>query len=687
MASISFEDSVRYVKGVGPKKAALLASLGIVTVGDLINHFPFRIDDFSKVTSMDAVRPGDEITVQGKVMSVSFVGSQRGRALRVGITDGTSAMYLVWYNMPYIHLNFKRGKTVLASGKVEWRRNGLEMAHPLWRHQTEPAAWGPVVPVYHGTQGMPSSAIERIIGEILRTGLGYVETWVPPGILRRLGYPDERQAYLQIHKPATAAQWLLAQRAHAFREVFLIQTALFSMRKEQDRAPGPAKFGKFGAAQKFLDGLPFALTGAQAKAVEDLRRDLSRGKVMNRLLQGDVGSGKTVVALYALLAAAENGYQGALLAPTEVLAEQHRDTFERLCGDMAAHGLLVGNLGAKKRQEILEGLSAGNINVLIGTHAMLEPGVRWHNLGLLVTDEQHRFGVKQRLSLPEKSPGFSPHVLVMSATPIPRSLALTLYGDLDITIIDAMPPGRIPSETRVLSGRNRFKAYRKVMEEVEAGRQAYVVCPTIKEGKTGRKAAELVKQELAAGYLKGARLGLLHGAMPKNESGPVMRSFVAGDIDVLVSTTVIEIGVDVQNATCMVVEDAGSFGLASLHQLRGRVGRGTAQSFCFLISSQEGPEARRRLAIMEKVSDGFQIAEMDLEQRGPGQFFGTKQSGDGWAKLSDLSLSVKVLLEARDAAKGLVDRVWDGKGTPAENALVGKIRQKFGDLHKYGMSR
>ncbi len=687
-SSISLDDSVRYLKGVGPKKAGLLAGLGIITVRDLLNHFPFRVDDFSKVTSIALARPGDEVTVQGTVVALSFVPSQRGRALRVGISDGGHVLHLVWYNTPYVYQNLRKGQMVLASGRVEWRRNGLEMAHPIWRVEDEAVEKGPIVPIYHVTRGLTSSALHKIIGEALGQCLMLLEPDVPRDMLRRLGYLGELEAYRAIHAPQSALEWNKARKTHAFREVLYLQIGLMSMREEVQRSKGPEKFARFRMSDEFVRGLPFRLTGAQKRAIEDLRRDLTSGRVMNRLLQGDVGSGKTVVALYALLTAVENGYQGAFLAPTEVLAEQHRRTIEQLVGTGVACGFLSGSLGAKEKRRTLEGLARGDIQILVGTHAMLEPGVTWGNLGLVVTDEQHRFGVKQRLALTVSSQSFVPHVLVMSATPIPRSLALTLYGDLDISIIDAMPEGRMAPKTSVLAGSKRHLAYKKVMDQLTFGHQAYVVCPVIREGKTSRKAAEIVKDELQAGYLEGARIGLLHGSLPKRQVDETMKQFVAGTIDVLVSTTVVEVGVDVENATCMVVEDADSFGLASLHQLRGRVGRGQAQSYCFLISSSQSPQSLKRLLALERTSDGFQVAELDLEQRGPGQFFGSRQSGESETRLSNLSLSLETLQEAREQARLTVCRVSEGLGTPADLGLLNRVKNKYGDsFAAYSMSR
>jgi len=682
----SLQDSARYIKGVGPKKALLLEELGIRTALDLLNHFPFRIEDFSKVVQMDEVHPGDEVTVQGRVVSASFVGSQRGRALRVTVTDGRGLLHLVWYNMPYMHRDFTPGRPVVASGRAEWRRGGLEMAHPLWRVPGETATRGPIIPVYHSAAGLTSQTIQKIVKSALEIYGPLLRPSVPPAVLEKHGFSLEGQAYRDIHDPPSAVAWQTARRTMAFREMLYLQIALLTMRRDAEAAPGPGAFRDFERPQAFVSGLPFVLTSAQERAISDVRADLCGVKAMNRLLQGDVGSGKTVVAMYSLLAGVGNGFQGAFLAPTEILAEQHVKTFEELGRDLARVGFLSGASGNAERRQVLEGVRQGDIQVLIGTHAMLGPEVEWRRLGVVVTDEQHRFGVKQRLVLPGSAP-VAPHVLVMSATPIPRSLALTLYGDLDISVMDVMPPGRIPAKTVVLDGRGRQVAYRKVCEEVAAGRQAYVVCPLIREGATGRKAAELVREELEQGALRGLRLGLIHGDLPRREVEQTMAAFLRQDIQVLVSTTVVEVGIDAPNAAVMVVEDADSFGLATLHQLRGRVGRGKDQSFCFLIASAGTESGRERLKAMETLSDGFSVAEADLEQRGPGQFFGTQQHGLPEIKVSDLQLTLDVVSRAREEARSVLAALEAPDPDAALVNLVSAVKTRFGDLFSYGRSR
>ncbi|QUL98351.1 MAG: ATP-dependent DNA helicase RecG [Candidatus Fermentithermobacillus carboniphilus] len=687
---LSLEDDVRYIKGVGPKKAQILRDVGVSTARDLLDYFPFRIEDFSRVTSIDNVRPGDDVTVQGRVVSVGFVESLRGKALRVGITDGRGIMYLVWYNMPYLYKKFSRGQWVLASGRAEWRRNSIEMAHPIWKESPGAVEVGPIIPVYHGKASLTSSAIHAIISSALSRYGGLIEETLPSTLRERYGLLPEREAYRQIHAPQSPLLWDRARKTFAFREVLHLQIALSLMKKESKALSAGIPFHDLTLPTRFLETLPFRLTRAQARVISEIREEVSAGKAMNRLVQGDVGSGKTVVAMWSLLAAVSSGYQGAFLVPTEVLARQHKRTFERLAGGLTRIGLLVGSLSSREKQKLLEGIASGDIHTVVGTHALLEPEVKWYRLGLVVTDEQHRFGVRQRLTIPEKAGELRPHILVMSATPIPRSLALTLYGDLDISVIDELPEGRKTVTTRVLGSGERAVAYRKVREEVQKGHQAYVVCPLIREGKTGRKAAEMVFEELKDGYLKGLRLGLIHGELSKDALDEEMKRFVEGKTDVLISTTVIEVGVDVENATCMVIEDADSFGLATLHQLRGRVGRGDAPSYCYLIASSAGATSCERLRALERLHDGFSVAELDLEQRGPGQFFGTKQHGLPEIKVQELGITAEIIVKAREEAERILRCLENGDAGCCDaeySALLEKVRQRFGDLTMYARSR
>lgn len=664
----------------------MLAALGVKTVQDLLDFFPFRIDDFSRVQKLKDLRPGEKVTVAGRVVSVSIVPSIRGRALRVGISDGTGTCYLVWYNMVYMAKQFYRGQQLVASGKVEWRRRSWELAHPRWEQTGEFSRQGLIVPIYHATAGLNSSMISRIVREALDTYGHLIDECLPEPIRRRQGLLSQKQAYVNIHCPRDTQMWEKARRTLAFREVFFLQFALLLMKSQNERAKPVAPYTDFSLPQAFIESLPFKLTGAQQRTIDEIREDLRSGRTMNRLLQGDVGSGKTVVAVWSLLAAVANGYQAAFLAPTEVLARQHYKTVVGFTRGMARVGLLSGSQSAQEKRITLERLAEGLIDILVGTHAMLEPDVRWARLGLVVTDEQHRFGVRQRLRLSYESN--APHMLVMSATPIPRSLAITLFGDLDLSVIDQLPQGRKRVYTKVFEERSRHLAYERVKKEVAMGHQAYVVCPVIRQSKSGRRSVEQVYEELKTGYLRGVNVGLAHGDMPREDLAKAMQEFVEGKVQVLVATTVIEVGVDVENATCIVIEGAESFGLATLHQLRGRVGRGSKQSYCFMIFSGESAESAARLKALENLHDGFSVAELDLRQRGPGQFFGLKQHGVSEINIQDLGVTQDILYSARQEAKALVDAIEASGQLPLElSPLLSIVNARFGNLLQHARSR
>ena len=683
---ISLTQDIRYLKGVGPKRAKEFHSLGIETVKDLFDYFPFRIDDFSRTKRIADLKPGDEVSVAGKIITTTTIPGLRGPVLRVGMSDGTGICYLVWYNMPYLARRMRRGMQVFASGKVEWRREGWEIAHPLIQENVQTGSKGPIIPIYHCKAELPSSTISRIIRENLSDYLDLVTELISDDVVARQELMGHREAYNEIHCPTHAEKWYKARRTFAFREVFLQQMALLMMKKENATTGTRSCFKDFSLPREFVDSLPFHLTTAQEKTIEDIEKDLSSGRAMNRLIQGDVGSGKTVVAIWALLAAVNNGYQGAFLVPTEVLARQHLKTIQELAGRFARIGFLSGSISASEKQAVLGSIAEGSTDVLIGTHAMLEPNVRWANLGLIVTDEQHRFGVKQRLNLSHETT--APHVLVMSATPIPRSLALTIYGDLDISVIDELPYGTNRVKTQLLEYSKRRAAYDTVRQEIEKGHQAYVVCPQISEGKSDRKSVERVFDELSKGYLQGVKVGLAHGGMSRDFLSQQMSDFAEGLIQVLIATTVVEVGIDVPNATCMVIEGAESFGLATLHQLRGRVGRAGQDAFCFLIPSHDETSSVDRLKVFETVFDGFELAELDLLQRGPGQFFGVKQHGLSSLNVEDLGITTETIEEARLEARHVMEALRQSDRVPHEfNALLNEIQSRFGDLAQHARSR
>jgi ATP-dependent DNA helicase RecG len=685
---------LRYLKGVGPRRAERLLEAGLETVEDLLYVLPFRYEDRRAFARVAALAPGGPETT----LAIRVVRSRLIRTRRPGFTifeasleDDSGTIRAVWYNQPYLERLFVEGRRAVIFGRASLDRYGREviLENPdyefLDAEDAEGIHTGRIVPVYRKLADLSSRMQRGLIHRALDGLEPAIEGPIPASIAARHGLLDRTRALREVHFPAPdadleglAARTTPAQRTLAFEEIFLLQLAL-AVRKHglKEEARGISYEVPDALRTKLARLLPFRLTSAQKRVLREIGADLRSPHPMNRLLQGDVGSGKTIVALLALLVAVENGYQGALMVPTEILADQHYRNLSRLLDPIAAgyrRALLTGSVGAASRRRILEGLGTGAIDIAVGTHALFEPGVEFRRLGLVVVDEQHRFGVLERAALAGK--GARPDVLVMTATPIPRSLALTLYGDLDLSVIDEMPPGRTPVKTLVRGEEDREKIYRGILKEVLAGRQVYVVVPLVEESeKSDLKAATAFAAHLREKVFPDLRVGLLHGRMKGEEKEAVMRSFAAGETGILVATTVIEVGVDVPNATVMVVEHAERFGLSQLHQLRGRVGRGASRSFCILMvgEGEPGREARERLAVMAETNDGFRIAEKDLEIRGPGAVFGTQQHG-----LSDLQFLAVVLKDpalldaARSEAQGLVER--DAAGRERAARVLGSLR-------------
>lgn len=659
------DTSVQYVKGVGPRLASVLNKLGIFTVKDLLFYFPRRHEDRTRFARVSQLRHGDAATVLGTVIAADNVSTRGSLVLtKVLVDDGSGVVVLTWFNQKFRREQFQklRGRKIIAYGTVQSGRWGVEIANPEWEvysDDADPLSSGRVVPVYPLTEGVYQTQLRRIIRNAVDAYASLLEETLPVEIRGRLGLVDIERAIRNIHFPEDEEALEAARRRLVFDELFLLQLAL-AMRKRGAEAPGRGIEFKIpdNLEEELRQILPFELTNAQKRVIREIASDMARPVCMNRLLQGDVGSGKTVVALAAMLIAARNGYQSALMAPTEILAEQHylgiSDYISRL-DLMGIHvDLLTGSIGASRRQAVRERIASGETQIVIGTHALIQEGVEFKNLGLVVIDEQHRFGVLQRAALVEK--GLNPDMLVMTATPIPRTLTLTVYGDLDVSIIDELPPGRKPVKTHWKQVGERRKVYEALRKIIDQGRQAYVVCPLIEESeKLQARAASELAEFLANEMFPDLRVGLLHGQMKTEEKDAVMSAFRRGEIDILVSTTVIEVGVDVPNATVMIIEDADRFGLAQLHQLRGRVGRGSEQSFCVLICEGTSEESIRRMQIMTSTNDGFTIAEEDLKLRGPGEFYGTRQSGMIGMKIADIFRDVPVLELARKEAFELVE--------------------------------
>jgi ATP-dependent DNA helicase RecG len=674
--ALTSDTALRFLKGVGPRRAEKLAAEGLHTVEDLLYVFPFRYEDrrsFARVA--DLVVDSPETTLDVRVESSRVIPTRRpGFTLfEAHLSDATGQVRAVWYNQPYLERLFVEGRRAVIFGRPTEDRyeRGLLLENPDYEllddDDAEGIHTGRIVPVYRKLAEL-SSRVQRTLMHRALSSLapGSLPEPVPVEIARRRKLPDRLEALRRTHFPPVDARLdelqgrrTEAQRSLAFEEIFLLQLALV-LRRHAVRSE------ERGIAYELTDALrtrlgellPFKLTGAQQRVLREIGDDLRSPHSMNRLLQGDVGSGKTIVALLTLLVAVENDYQGALMAPTEILAEQHFRNIEQLLADKGADyrvAILTGSSRAAERRRVLEGLASGEIQLIVGTHALFESGVEFRQLGLVVVDEQHRFGVLQRAALVAKGP--RPDLLVMTATPIPRSLALTLYGDLDLSIIDELPPGRVPIRTVVRRENQRAKVYSGVSQEVANGRQVYVVVPLVEEtAKSDLKAATSLAEQLRTEVFPSLRVGLVHGRMKGAEKDAVMQSFAAGEVQILVATTVIEVGVDVPNATVMVVEHAERFGLSQLHQLRGRVGRGSERSFCVLMVGEggAGTQAFDRLRVMEQTSDGFKIAEKDLQLRGPGVVFGTQQHGLTDLQFLEVILGDPRLLDAaRTEAQGL----------------------------------
>ncbi|MBT1279668.1 ATP-dependent DNA helicase RecG [Thermoanaerobacter sp. CM-CNRG TB177] len=647
---------IQYVKGVGPKRAKLLKKLGIQTVEDLLFYFPKDYENRSSILKIEDLTVGEKQTFKGYIVgSPREIKTSRVIITKVPVKDGTGAVELVWYNQPYIKNNLKIGEEYIINGKLRFKYGQLIVENPVIEKSEDfKLNTGRIVPIYGLTEGLTQNAIRKIMFNALKEYVQEVEEFFDEEFLSEKRLMDIKSALININFPQNEAYLEQAKYRFKYQELFLLQMALFLMKGSAKEKKG-IKFERVDL-KPFIMGLPFKLTQAQIKVLKEIIADMNSHKVMNRLVQGDVGSGKTVVAACSMYIAVKNGYQVAMMAPTEILAKQHYSTLKELFKNTDIKiGLLSGSLSPSNKKEVLEKIKKGDYDIIVGTHALIEDNVIFNNLGLCITDEQHRFGVRQRALLTQK--GENPDVLVMTATPIPRTFALILYGDLDISIIDQLPPGRKKVKTYVISSSVREKAYEFAMKEVKKGRQVYVVCPLIEESdKINAMSAEIVYREIYKDAFKEAKVGLLHGKMADSDKEKVMEEFVNGKIDILVSTTVIEVGVNVPNATVMIVENAERFGLAQLHQLRGRVGRSEFQSYCILISYSNSDIAKKRLGVLAQTSDGFKIAEKDLEIRGPGEFLGLRQHGLPEFKIANIFEDIDVLKRVQKDVEELLEK-------------------------------
>ena len=665
---------VRYLKGVGPKTAERFEKLGIVTLADLLCHYPRRYIDFSRPYSIAEAPPDTECVVKAEVFAKPagriLPGGRRMERITAG--DDVSSLEITWFNNPYATQKLELGQEYYFEGIVTGGMLRRQMVNPQVRTAAQITA-APFEAVYPQTEGLSSTVIAKCIRQLLPHA-ELLPDPLPEEMLKKYRLLSKADAVRAIHCPATEEEAFAARRRLIYEELLVLQLGIGRMKNRGSASTG-APMQRLDPAP-FWASLPFSPTGAQRRAVDEILTDLSGSTSMNRLLQGDVGSGKTLVAAAAIWACIRSGYQAALLAPTEILAAQHAENLNRMLAPFGMRvALLTGGMKAAARRTTLAAIRSDEADLVVGTHAILSEGVGFARLGLAVVDEQHRFGVRQRGMLAEKAA--NPHLLVMSATPIPRTLGLLIYGDLDISILDELPPGRKPVKTRCITGKKRRDLYGFLDREIGAGRQVYIVCPAIEDTPDGGlNAVKSYYEDIAKALLPDRRVGLMHGKLKPKEKAAVMDDFKAGRLDALVSTTVIEVGVDVPNATVMVIENAERYGLSALHQLRGRVGRGAAESWCFLVSDNTAESVQKRLKFLCSTSDGFAVAQFDLETRGPGDFFGSRQHGLPTLQIADLMNDTRTLHAAQAEATALLaaDPLLEA---PEHSLLAAQVEQMF----------
>jgi ATP-dependent DNA helicase RecG len=702
------ETQLESIPKIGPKYAKNLGKMGIFTVRDLLFHLPFRYDDFSEIFSISQIAVGQTATIQGEVAKVKSARTWKKKMhiTEAQIQDETGIVKVVWFNQPYIAESLTLGKNVRLSGKVSTDSGGLFFSNPVWEMESRtPTNTGRLVPVYPETEGVTSRWLRWQIQTILsRPGLDIKET-IPKDILKKLNLPEINKALNNIHFPNSKNEYLIAQKRFAFEEMLLVQIKSIQVRSNwQKEKSAKIKFDE-KLIKKFVDSLSFKLTNAQRKASFEILKDLEKPRPMNRLLNGDVGSGKTIVAGISTLQAINAGYQVAIMAPTEVLALQHFHNFCKIFENYKFNIALLTNsykmhraykskdgpwiqgrsLDAKStRDEIISSLKNGNINLIIGTHSLIQKDIHFKNLALIIVDEQHRFGVSQRAYLQQQIENINdglkntiPHFLTMTATPIPRTLALAFFGNLDLSILDEMPKNRKKIITEIIAPNERNKIYNFIRSEVEKGQQCFVILPLVEDSKilTEVKAAVSEHKKLSEEIFPDLKIGLVHGKLKATEKEKVMKEFAENKLNALVATAVVEVGIDIPNATVMIIEDADRFGLSQLHQFRGRIGRGENQSYCFLFTSSDSSSGKQRLKALVESENGFKIAEKDLELRGPGQFFGTRQSGIPDIAMENLT-NIKLIQIAREEAQNLLTSDMEIKKHPLLKDALQKFDEK-----------
>ena len=648
---MELNESIRTIKGIGEKSEKLFNKLGINTVEELLSFYPREYDIFGSIEPVGSASEGKTIIVEVSLTARPQLLKRKNlNIIQCRVRDASGSIMVAWFNMQFLMKTLHMGTKYILRGSVVNRNGMLEIRQPKILSRQEYANMtGKLQPVYPLTAGLTNNAVAKAVAGAL-SAADLNGDYLPVDIRKRYNLVMWKQAVHAIHFPKNKNECIEARRRLVFDEFFLFALAMNQLKKTKHIKKSNFTMNDYTVVEKLIKNLPYELTDGQKKAWDEIKEDISSGNVMNRLIQGDVGSGKTIISVLILVLAVSNGYQGAIMVPTEVLAKQHFDTFTELLKDFDVNiGLLIGSLSAAAKRKVYQQLEDGDIDIIIGTHALIQDGVKFKNLAVVVTDEQHRFGVRQRETLSSK--GNEPHMLVMSATPIPRTLAIILYGDLDVSVIDVLPTGRLPIKNCVVGTNYRTQAYNFIKQEVDTGHQVYVICPMVEESENMEAEnvtdyTETLRQKMTPDI----KIECLHGKMKPAIKNEIMERFAAHDIDILVSTTVIEVGINVPNATVMMIENAERFGLAQLHQLRGRVGRGSLQSYCIFMAGNTSKETMERLSILGESNDGFYVAEQDLKMRGPGDFFGIRQSGELDFKLADIYQDAEILKAANEAA-------------------------------------
>ncbi|NLJ88136.1 MAG: ATP-dependent DNA helicase RecG [Epulopiscium sp.] len=653
---MNLSDPVDILKGVGEQTRKKLNKLDIYSIEDLLYHFPREYEDRSKIIKINEIAFNESNTIIAKIASIPQ-NEKKGRLVitKVKIKDETGTIFAVWYGQAYLKKQFNINESYIFTGKVLYKYGKIQMESPEFERYDgkEVLSSGRIIPIYPATYKLSQKIIRQLIYQAIKETKNQLLEFLPKWIRKKYQIADYNYSILNIHFPESLEDFFVSRERLVFEELFILQTGLLRIKNKIKDNKRAIKFNDIEEVKDLIDNLPFKLTKAQIKVFDEIKKDMLSDKSMNRLIQGDVGSGKTVIAALALYIAVKNNYQGVMMAPTEVLASQHYQglisLFEK---ENIKIGLLTGSLTKKNKELLLKEIEEGTINIVIGTHALIQEKVVFKSLGLVITDEQHRFGVAQRRLLFEK--GSNPDVLVMTATPIPRTLALILYGDLDISIIDELPPGRQKIDTYCVDSSYRERIYKFIKKELDTGRQAYIICPAVEESEIEGLQSVINYTEQIKNEFKEYRVSFLYGKMKAKEKQKIMEDFLSGEIQILVSTTVVEVGVNVPNASIMLIENAERFGLSQLHQLRGRVGRSIHKSYCILITDSKSKIAKERMKVMEKTNDGFKISETDLHLRGPGEFFGTRQHGIPDLKIANLYKDIDILKKVQDASKELL---------------------------------